>query len=352
MKLIEITDKNKWNDFVGAQPHAEFLQSWEWGEFQEKVEGKIVRFAVEDVEKIIAVLALIKKSLPMKMNYFYSPRGPILNDELKIRNVTQGVISPWPKKLYEFLFVEIKKIAAKAKVIFLRIEPRKIDIRNTKYQIRNTIDIQPSKTIMLDLSKSEEVLLATMHQKTRYNIRLAEKKGVTINNSPLERGAEPGEAGCVKVDGFEDFWRLMEKTSGRDGFTSHQKDYYEKLLQTAPEKFKLFTAVYQDKIIAAGIFSFFGDTTTYLFGASDNEQRGVMAPYLLQWEIIKKAKAAGCKYYDFFGVDEKKWPGVTRFKHGFSGEEIKYPGTFDVIFNKPSYQIYKILRTTRRLIKF
>jgi lipid II:glycine glycyltransferase (peptidoglycan interpeptide bridge formation enzyme) len=248
--------------------------------------------------------------------------------------------------------VEIKKIAAKAKVIFLRIEPRKIDIRNTKYQIRNTIDIQPSKTIMLDLSKSEEVLLATMHQKTRYNIRLAEKKGVTINNSPLERGAEPGEAGCVKVDGFEDFWRLMEKTSGRDGFTSHQKDYYEKLLQTAPEKFKLFTAVYQDKIIAAGIFSFFGDTTTYLFGASDNEQRGVMAPYLLQWEIIKKAKAAGCKYYDFFGVDEKKWPGVTRFKHGFSGEEIKYPGTFDVIFNKPSYQIYKILRTTRRLIKF
>jgi lipid II:glycine glycyltransferase (peptidoglycan interpeptide bridge formation enzyme) len=75
-----------------------------------------------------------------------------------------------------------------------------------------------------------------------------------------------------------------------------------------------------------------------------------MAPYLLQWEIIKKAKAAGCKYYDFFGIDEKKWPGVTRFKHGFSGEEIKYPGTFDMIFNLTSYNLYRILRAIRRFV--
>jgi Uncharacterized protein involved in methicillin resistance len=328
LKLIEITDKNKWNDFVGAQAHAEFLQSWEWGEFQEKVEGRMMRFMVEDNEKIISALTLVKKSLPRKLNYFYAPRGPILNEELKIKK----------DKLFDFLFAEIKNIAKKEKVIFLRFEPRKFENRKSEIVIRKSIDIQPSKTIMLDLSKSEEVLLATMHQKTRYNIRLAEKKGVRI--------IEVGQ------NGFEDFWRLMEKTSGRDGFTSHQKDYYEKLLQTAPEKFKLFTAVYQDKIIAAGIFSFFGDTATYLFGASDNEQRGVMAPYLLQWEIIKKAKVAGCKFYDFFGVDEKKWPGVTRFKHGFSGEEIKYPGTFDMVFNRTSYQIYKIVRTIRRAIKF
>jgi lipid II:glycine glycyltransferase (peptidoglycan interpeptide bridge formation enzyme) len=326
MKLIEITDKNKWNDFVGARAHAEFLQSWEWGEFQEKVEGKVVRFIVEDNEKIIAAGMLIKKSLPLKMNYFYCPRGIVLNEKLKIKN----------EKLFDFLFAEIKNIAKKEKVIFLRFEPRKFENRKSEIVIRKSIDIQPSKTIMLDLSKSEEVLLATMHQKTRYNIRLAEKKGVNI--------VEAGK------DGFTDFWNLMEKTSGRDGFTSHQKDYYEKLLQTAPEKFKLFTAVYQEKVIAAGIFSFFGDTATYLFGASDNEQRGVMAPYLLQWEIIKKAKAAGCKYYDFFGIDEKKWPGVTRFKHGFSGEEIKYPGTFDMIFNLTSYNLYRILRAIRRFV--
>ena len=241
LKLLEITDKNKWNDFVGAQAHAEFLQSWEWGEFQEKVEGKVTRFIVEDKDVIFAAATLIKKSLPLGMNYFYCPRGIIINGELKVNQ----------EVLYNFFFEEIKKIAKNENVIFLRFEPReKFQISprpelgtkaNFKFQISKSIDIQPSKTIMLDLSKSEEVLLATMHQKTRYNIRLAEKKGVKI--------IESGQGG------FEDFWRLMEKTSGRDGFTSHQKDYYEKLLQTAPDKFKLFTAVYQDKVIAAGIFS-------------------------------------------------------------------------------------------------
>jgi peptidoglycan pentaglycine glycine transferase (the first glycine) len=343
MKLIEITDKNKWNDFVGAQAHAEFLQSFEWGEFQEKVEEKIMRLGVEDDGEIIAVGTLIKKSLPLKMSYFYCPRGPITISDLRFPIFD----------LYNFLFGEIKKIAKKEKAIFLRFEPKKNEnpLRRgsrrdkSKIVIRKSIDVQPSKTIMLDLSKSEEVLLATMHQKTRYNIRLAEKKGVKIieagENSPLL--FKEGSGG-----GFKDFWNLMEKTSGRDGFTSHEKDYYEKLLQTAPEMFKLFSAVYQDKVIAAGIFSFFGDTATYLFGASDNDRREVMAPYLLQWELIKKAKSAGCKFYDFFGIDGQKWPGVTRFKLGFSGLEMEYPGTFDVIFDSSKYFIYKILRLVRR----
>lgn len=244
------------------------------------------------------------------------------------------------------MFSEIKKIAKKEKVIFLRFEPRKFEMRKSKIAIRKSIDIQPSQTIMLDLSRSEDVLLATMHQKTRYNIRLAEKKGVQIR--------EASHAGFLAGDGekeVEKFWKLMEKTSGRDGFTPHDKDYYEKLLHTAPDRFKLFFAILEDNIIAAGIFSFFGDTATYLFGASDNDHREVMAPYLLQWELIKRSKSAGCKFYDFFGVDDKKWPGVTRFKLGFSGEEIKYPGTFDVIFNILRYEIYLILRRARRIFR-
>lgn len=194
LKLIEIKDKKQLNDFVGAQSHAEFLQSWEWGDFQEKAEGKVMRFVIEDKDVIFAAATLVKKSLPLGMNYFYCPRGIIINEELNINN----------ENLYDFFFGEIKKIAAQEKVIFLRFEPRKIDIdsgrEKTKDEIRNTIDIQPSKTIMLDLSKSESVLLATMHQKTRYNIRLAEKKGVKIReaeNSPLERGGAAAATGCV-----------------------------------------------------------------------------------------------------------------------------------------------------------
>jgi lipid II:glycine glycyltransferase (peptidoglycan interpeptide bridge formation enzyme) len=344
MKLIEIKDKKQLNDFVGAQTHAELLQSWEWSEFQEQTGNKIFRLGLEEDGKIIAAATLMKKSLPLGMNYFYCPRGPI--SKCEVRSAKCEVL--------EFLFGKIKKIAREEKVIFLRIEPFVIARSASDEAIpqfgdkttglprsfqslamTRTLDTQVSKTIILNLTKSEEELLAAMHQKTRYNIRLAEKKGVKIR-----------EAGCVD---FEKFWDLMSATVNRDSFRLHDKEYYKKMLEV--ENIKLFFAEYQNNILCAGIFSFFGDTAIYLHGASSNENRELMAPYLLQWELIKKAKSLGCKYYDFFGIDEKKWPGVTRFKKGFGGEELNYPGTFDVIFNKNKYGVYKFLRKARRLFK-
>jgi lipid II:glycine glycyltransferase (peptidoglycan interpeptide bridge formation enzyme) len=338
MKLIEITDKNKWNEFVGAQPRAEFLQSFEWGEFQKKVEGKIMRFGVEENGELVAAVTLVEKSLPLGMKYFYAPRGPITISDLRFP------ISD----LYNFLFLEIKKIAKKEKFIFLRFEPKEqSQTLNLKFQISKSIDIQVGKTIILDLALSEEDLLKKMHQKTRYNIRLAEKKGVKIR-----------EAG---IGEFEKFWSLMSDTVNRDGFRLHSKNYYEKMLSLGGNFSKLFFGFVPSslgeggglngEIICAGIFCFFGDTAVYLHGASSSKNREVMAPHLLQWELIKKAKALGCKYYDFSGIDEKKYPGVTRFKRGFSGVEVNYPGTFDVIFNKTKYKIYNFLRIIRRFVK-
>jgi peptidoglycan pentaglycine glycine transferase (the first glycine) len=161
--------------------------------------------------------------------------------------------------------------------------------------------------------------------------------------------AEEG-LGVVGVSDFEKFWSLMSATVNRDGFRLHEKEYYKKMLEV--ENIKLFFAEHQNNILCAGIFSFFGDTAIYLHGASSDENRELMAPHLLQWELIKKAKSLGCKYYDFFGIDEKKWPGVTRFKRGFGGQEMNYPGTFDIIFDKTKYGVYKFLRKIRRLIKF
>jgi peptidoglycan pentaglycine glycine transferase (the first glycine) len=345
IQLIEMKDKKQLDDFVGTQEHAELLQSWEWGEFLSRADGEIRRFGVEENGVLAAVITLVKRPLFLGMNYFYAPRGPISKCEV-----------------LEFLLGEIKKIAEKEKVIFLRIEPRE-KINNPSFIIYNSLDIQVSKTIILDLTKSEEELLAAMHQKTRYNIRLAEKKGVKIREAGIETPllSKEGFEG-----GFEKFWSLMSATVNRDGFRLHEKEYYQKMLAT--ENIKLYfgfvprsfsgggdlikvSGEQEEKIICAGIFSFFGDTAVYLHGASSNENREVMAPYLLQWELIKKAKAAGCKYYDFSGIDEKKWPGVTRFKRGFSGEEINYPGTFDVIFSQTLYKFYNFLRIIIRLIR-
>jgi len=276
-----------------------FLQSKEWEEFQKSVGNQT--FRIDDV-------LLIKKSLPMKKNYFYVPRANIdIN--------------------------KVAELAKKENCIFLRIEPMKeLEIETLKLKIQRSVDILPSQTLILDLTQTEEEILKNMHQKTRYNIRLAGKKGVEIKES----------------NDIDKFWKLMQETTERDKFRAHDKSYYEKMI--ASKIVKLYIAEYEGKILTAGIFVFYDDTVTYLHGASTHEHKNVMAPYLLHWEMIKLAKKQGCKYYDFYGINEQKWPGVTRFKKGFNGTETNYPGTFDIVFNKIWYGIYKIVRGIKRLI--
>ena len=173
--------------------------------------------------------------------------------------------------------------------------------------------------MIVDLTKTEEEILARMHSKTRYNINLAAKKELRIKKQEVRMG---------------EFWELLEKTAKRDEFFLHPKQYYEELMKM-PEV-KLF-GVYlppptppilggegrgNAQHIATAMVSFWGDTATYLHGASDYEYRAVMAPYLLHWEIMKQAKAAGMKHYDFGGVAPQNEPdhflaGVTRFKSGW-----------------------------------
>jgi peptidoglycan pentaglycine glycine transferase (the first glycine) len=321
MKLIKITDKEKLDGFTSQQENAQFLQSWEWGEFQEKTAGQIFRFGVEENEQIVATATLIKKPLLLGYNYFYCPRGPLT----RIMNYESGIMN--------YLFDEIKKIAEKEKIIFLRFEPLSI-IHDSKFMIQKTIDIQPSQTSLLNLTKSEEELLVGMHQKTRYNIRLAEKKSVKIIEADKSR--------------FEDFWSLMKKTGTRDGFRLHEKNYYLKMLDLPNNFFKIFLAEFENKVITGMLVSFYGDTVTYLHGASADDHRNVMAPYLLQWHVIGLSKKLGYKFYDFHGIDETKWPGVTRFKNGFGGQTWQFPGTYDLIFNAMWYNVYQVLRKLRR----
>ncbi len=321
MQTITIEDKKQLNDFIGSKTMSQFLQSWQWGEFQGKAAGKIIRLGVLENNELVAAATFVKKILPMGKSYFLCPRGPIITDKqdkLKIINE---------------LFKTLKEFAENEEVIFLRFEPVSI-IDNSQVVIRKTLDIQPSKTIVLDLTKTEEELLKEMHQKTRYNIKLSEKKKIKIVEAGLER--------------FDDFWQLMNQTGERDNFRPHGIDYYKKMLEAESDFIKLYFAEYHGKPLATGIFSYFGDMVSYLHGASASHDRDVMAPYLLHWHIIKEAKAAGFKYYDLFGINEKRWPGVTKFKKGFGGSEYDYPGTFDFIFDQNWYSIYKMIRQARR----
>jgi len=188
--------------------------------------------------------------------------------------------------------------------------------------------------LFLDLSLSEDELLHAMHHKTCYNIRLAKKKGVEI-----VRG---------KVADLPSFWKLLKSTTVRDGFRGHSLSHYHNLLEQGAPNIELCLAKRDDKVLAAGIFSFLGGRAVYLHGASSNSDRQHMAPYLLQWQMIKRAKEKTCRYYDFYGIDAKKWPGVTRFKLGFGGEERNYPGTYIIVIKPLIYNLYKILAFIKR----
>jgi lipid II:glycine glycyltransferase (peptidoglycan interpeptide bridge formation enzyme) len=142
----------------------------------------------------------------------------------------------------------------------------------------------------------------------------------------------------------------MEETKDRDGFRIHGQDHYRRLFFAGDDFIVPLFAQYEGKVIAAGIFCFFGNRATYLHGASSNSDRQVMAPYLLQWEGIRLAKERGCRVYDFYGIDEERWPGVTRFKRGFAGQEIEYPGTFEQGIKRINYFIFLALKKIRKII--
>ena len=323
MEIINLTNKQQLNNFVGGQPHAQFLQSWQWGEFQEKVSGQVWRLGVLDNNELVASAKVITKNLPMGKKYFYCGRGPVV------------AVGADERQAVEPLFKEIEKLAGQAGIMFLRFDPLKQStITNYQLSIVKTLDVQPSKTLILDLAQTEAELLKQMRQKTRYNINLAEKKGVSVVAADKTR--------------FEEFWSLLDQTAGRDKFRLHGRNYYRAMLEINDNPVKLFFAQYQNRPIATALVCFFGDTATYLHGGSASEERNVMASYLLQWHNIKLAKQLGYKYYDWHGIDEVKWPGVTRFKIGFGGQVINYPGTFDLVYDTGWYSIYKMIRRVRQ----
>ena len=316
-----------WDDFV-FKYNGSFLQSYEWGEFQklfnkepfylifkENQWYQVNPLELSDCQNIKSLVLVLKHNLPFKKSYFYLPK-PIFS-HLKPENQLSSLI--------DFLSKNTDKGA-----MFVKIEPFKTIDFNKSTQSSN---IQPKQTLVLDLSLPEADLLNQMHPKTRYNIKLAQKYGVVI------------EDGSVKD--LDKFWELMDETSSRDKFKSHSKNYYKELLNAMPFA-KLKVARLKNKILAAMIIVFFDKTVYYLHGASSYEFRHVMAPHLLQWSVILEAKKQGFLTYDFWGIDEKKWPGVTRFKKGFGGKIVDYPYAFDFVFDKFWYWLYRLIRKIKR----
>jgi len=233
--------------------------------------------------------------------------------------------------------------------VFVRFEPIESGaIPQDSWHVEMTTYRQPKDTLLLDLSQTQDELFAHMHSKTRYNIRLAEKKGVEIRREPSA----------------EVFYVLNTQTTSRDNFRSHEKAYYEKML--AQDMCEQFTAYYEGVPIASNICVYGSQSYVYLHGASSNEHRNVMAPYLLQWVQIQHAKQLGLATYDFWGISpstparpqtsfhhlswnvDDVWTGVTRFKAGFGGFQACYADAFEVMLSGVWYRLYKFVSALRK----
>jgi len=292
-----------------------FLQSKSWLEFQRHIGRNVFEYHEGEIRAEI-----IEHDMPyVNKNYLYIPHGPLAVNEDKFS----------PENFVSYL----KKISKEKKYIYIKAEPlsKKISDKLIESGFRKSKkQIQPNKTQILNLEKTEDELLSEMHSKTRYNIRVAKKHSIIVEQH----------------NNVETFWQLLKKTSIKDKFSTHSENYYHKLIDYFKNsddiQIKIFTAEFNSKPVASALILIFKETGYYLHGASDYNMRAAMAPFVLHWEIIKFLKSAGLKHYDFWGIDEKKWPGVTRFKKGWGGSEIEYFGSFDLPINKLWYWLYII----------
>tara|TARA_Y100000310_G_C20664979_1_gene806991 strand:- start:691 stop:1707 length:1017 start_codon:yes stop_codon:yes gene_type:complete len=337
MQIVQVGDelKHHWESFIKTNAaDGGLLHSWQWADFQKSLDNQIFRLAIIDgAGKLQAAALLIKHEMPFEYNYLYCPRGPVIN-VLKINELNS-------------LFTEMKKIGREEKSFLLRVDPPWLvdnEKRLTDIGFRKSEqEVQPKCSFMIDITKSEEEILAAMKQKTRYNVSLSSRKGVKVRISD-------------EISDLESFWELTKQTSSRDGFAHHPKEHYKKMFEilSQDKAVRLFLAEYDNKIIAANMVSFFGNVCTYLHGASSDMYREVMAPYLLQWQAIVEAKNLGYKFYDLGGVNghtfnNPKWQGITRFKTGFAEEQKvkEYVGSFDLVLNPLIFSAYKFVKQVR-----
>jgi len=338
----QTANREQWNEFVIGS-RGSFLQSWQWGEFQQSEGRKIWRLANEDWQTL-----LIKYPLPFGQGYLYCPRGPLFvipsaSEESRGQQLSTGLLRRFAPRndIIQIFLNQIKEIAEKEKVIFLRLDPvgelglEKFGFKKAPPDYYFSATAASPAIALLKIDFSEEELLQKMKPKTRYNLRLAERKGVKVTVGGNEL--------------LDIFYDLLEQTTQREKFKPHLKEHYQKLLDVFGDQIKIFLAQYNHQALAASMVLFFGQTAYYLHGASTSVKRYLMPTYLLHWQAIQEAKKLNCQFYDFGGlapIDDPKhhWSGLDRFKIGFGAEKVNFLWARDLVFQPIWYQVYNLAR--------
>jgi peptidoglycan pentaglycine glycine transferase (the first glycine) len=313
-----------WNRFLENHPNAHLLQMGEWGELKRGFGWNPIRLVFDNGTGA----QILFRRLPLGLTIGYMPK-PVFSDKLLA--------------LSDKFWHEVDSYCKKQRAVFLKIEP---DLWEEQLSVVRGLwsvsphNIQPPHTIVIDIQGDEATLLARMKQKCRYNIHLAEKKGVTVR----------------AWDDIAGFHRMLQVTGGRDRFGVHSVEYYKRAIELFHPRgtCELLVAEYEGKPLASLMVFANGKRAWYVYGASNDQERNRMPTYLLQWEAIRWAKTRGCEEYDLWGVPDENeetleanfetrhdglW-GVYRFKRGFGGQLKRSAQALDRVYHPLLYKLY------------
>ncbi len=335
----------RWNSFVALSPERSFLQTWQWGDVQQKIGARSWRVVVEDGVKLIAVALVIERNLQLGYSWLYIPRGPIF---------LEGITEEEKQSAWQALEEKLQSLAGECGAFFVRIDPAlpaealaKEGVGSSRKPWRKASrEVQPRNSLLLDLAPSQEELLSHLHPKTRYNIRTAQRKGVTVRFSQDPKDVET-------------FLHASKSVTLRTGFAYHPDSYYHAIMEVLASlgMAELAIAEVDGEGVAAHLMLYADGIATYSHGASVYEHRSYMAPVLLYWETILRAKEKGMQTYDFFGVapqdadEHHAWAGITRIKTGFGGRRVAYCGAYDLVLNEGLYAGFMMMRGVARTIR-
>lgn len=327
-KVDEITNRKVWDDFVDKYGNWSFFQSYDWGEVQKKIGHEVLRLGFFDNGELVSLFQTIVVRA-RRGTYLHVRHGPLFKS--------------FAKENLQIILTHLKKVAQKTGAWFIRISPM---LENTKeyHQIFLSLGLKPAPIQaldaeycwVLDISKTEAVLLSDMRKTTRYLIRQAQKLGVIVRDE-------------VSIS---DFLTLYKATSERHGFVPHSG------ITAEYEVFKknsiLIGAYHEGTLLSSALIVFFGKQAIYHHGASIPTK--IPASYLVQWEAIKRAQKNGCTIYNFWGIapseakDSHPWKGITLFKQGFGGEAKQFIHAHDLP-TSPLYHISYTIELVRRMRK-
>lgn len=329
-------EKQKYNQVVDHP-----LQSWEWGQFRKATDTKVERVGFFDGSTLKKAFQVTFHPIPLvnkftNKNVGYLPKAFMPNEEQ---------------------IHALKELGKKHNALFIKLEPN-VAHKDSEAESQSAFNsvtkfllskgAEPGRpmftkyTFQIDLTQPEEKLFKNLESKTRYNVRLAVKKGVEIFENTTK-------------EGMEQYLEILEETMERQGFYAHTPEYFRKMWEALGDSgiLKIFNAVYKEKVLVSWVMFKFHDTLYYPYGASRSIHRNVMASNLMMWEMIKYGKRQNCTIFDMWGSlgpdadKDDPWYGFHRFKRGYGGDLVEYLGTYDLVLDQNLYKLFRVAEKVR-----